>query len=133
MGQISARVDIAAPPEKVWQAISTPATYEQWLTIHTNWKDGPPERFSQGASAAEVVTMLGMPNTIIWTVDEFHEPSTMSISGSGMAGVNEKQRPAGECADRLLDLRIADGTVKSRLHYALRTLRRTLQEMGVEQ
>jgi RNA polymerase sigma-70 factor (ECF subfamily) len=31
------------------------------------------------------------------------------------------------------DLRIADGTVKSRLHYALRTLRRTLQEMGVEQ
>lgn len=31
------------------------------------------------------------------------------------------------------DLRIADGTVKSRLHYALRTLRRTLQEMGVEE
>jgi RNA polymerase sigma-70 factor, ECF subfamily len=31
------------------------------------------------------------------------------------------------------DLRIADGIVKSRLHYALRTLRRTLQEMGVEQ
>ncbi len=31
------------------------------------------------------------------------------------------------------DLRIADDTVKSRLHYALRTLRRTLQEMGVEQ
>jgi RNA polymerase sigma-70 factor, ECF subfamily len=31
------------------------------------------------------------------------------------------------------DLRIADGIVKSRLHDALRTLRRTLQEMGVEQ
>ena len=31
------------------------------------------------------------------------------------------------------DLRIAEGTVTSRLHYALRTLRRTLQEMGVEQ
>jgi RNA polymerase sigma-70 factor (ECF subfamily) len=31
------------------------------------------------------------------------------------------------------DLRIADGTVKSRLHHALRALRRTLQEMGVEQ
>jgi RNA polymerase sigma-70 factor, ECF subfamily len=30
------------------------------------------------------------------------------------------------------DLRIAEGTVKSRLHYALRALRRTLQEMGVE-
>jgi RNA polymerase sigma-70 factor, ECF subfamily len=31
------------------------------------------------------------------------------------------------------DLRIAEGTVKSRLHCALRTLRRTLQEQGVEQ
>ncbi len=31
------------------------------------------------------------------------------------------------------DLQIADGTVKSRLHDALRTLRRTLQEMGMEQ
>lgn len=31
------------------------------------------------------------------------------------------------------DLRIADDTVKSRLHDALQTLQRTLQEMGVEQ
>ncbi|WP_167105894.1 sigma-70 family RNA polymerase sigma factor [Mycobacterium sp. DL592] len=29
------------------------------------------------------------------------------------------------------DLQIAEGTVKSRLHYAVRTLRLTLQEMGV--
>jgi RNA polymerase sigma-70 factor (ECF subfamily) len=31
------------------------------------------------------------------------------------------------------DLGIADGTVKSRLHHALRTLQQTLQEMGVAQ
>lgn len=31
------------------------------------------------------------------------------------------------------DLGIAEGAVKSRLHYALRAVRRTLQEMGVEQ
>ena len=31
------------------------------------------------------------------------------------------------------DLGIAEGTVKSRLHHALRTLQRTLQEMGVAQ
>ena len=29
------------------------------------------------------------------------------------------------------DLQIAEGTVKSRLHYAMRALRLTLQEMGV--
>ncbi len=34
-------------------------------------------------------------------------------------------------ADIATDLGIAEGTVKSRLHYALRTLRVTLREMGV--
>ena len=87
MGQIQASFDIPAPPEKVWDAISTPATYERWMTIHTRWNEGVPERFSAGASAAEVVTMLGMPNTIIWTVDEYEEPSRLAISGTGMAGV----------------------------------------------
>ena len=29
------------------------------------------------------------------------------------------------------DLQIAEGTVKSRLHYAVRALRQTMQEMGV--
>jgi RNA polymerase sigma-70 factor (ECF subfamily) len=33
-------------------------------------------------------------------------------------------------ADIAADLGIAEGTVKSRLHYALRTLRRVLCEMG---
>ncbi len=87
MGQISTTVDIPAAPEKVWEAITTPATYDQWLTIHTKWKDDVPERFSLGTRAAEVVTMLGMPNTITWTVDEFEEPSKLTISGTGMAGV----------------------------------------------
>lgn len=90
MGQISTTVDIPAAPEKVWEAITTLSTYDQWLTIHTKWKGDVPERYSLGASASEVVTMLGMPNTITWTVDEFEEPSRFSISGTGMAGVKVK-------------------------------------------
>jgi carbon monoxide dehydrogenase subunit G len=87
MGQISTTTEIPAPPEKVWEAIATPATYEKWMTVHTKWKDEVPGRFSPGATAAEVVTMLGMPNTITWTVEEFEEPSLLRISGTGMAGV----------------------------------------------
>jgi uncharacterized protein YndB with AHSA1/START domain len=87
MGQIITSVEIPATPEKVWDAISAPSTYEQWLTIHTKWKGEVPETFSQGASADEVVTMLGMPNTISWTVEEFEAPAKLTISGTGMAGV----------------------------------------------
>ena len=88
MGKINSTVEIAAPQEKVWEIISDPATYEKWLTIHTKWKnDETPGPFTEGATAAEVVTMLGMPNTITWTVQEVTPPSKLRISGIGMAGV----------------------------------------------
>jgi len=87
MGKVNASIEVGAPQEQVWEAISDPANYENWLTIHTKWKDGTPESFTEGAQVAEVVTMLGMANTITWTVEEFDAPSRMRISGTGMAGV----------------------------------------------
>jgi uncharacterized protein YndB with AHSA1/START domain len=87
MGQINASVELPAAPEKVWQEFSNPNNFEKWLTIHTKWKGEVPAEFSKGAQASEVVTMLGMPNTITWTVDEFEAPTKLVISGTGMAGV----------------------------------------------
>jgi carbon monoxide dehydrogenase subunit G len=87
MGKVNATVDVAASQDRVWALIADPASYERWLTIHTKWKDGVPANFSEGAQITEVVTMLGMANTIIWTVEDFQAPSKMTISGTGMAGV----------------------------------------------
>lgn len=86
MGKINATATFGADPDAVWAVISDPASYEQWLTIHTKWKSVP-EQFSEGATASEVVTMLGMPNTIEWTVQRYDAPSTLTITGTGMAGV----------------------------------------------
>ena len=87
MGQITASIDLPATPDKVWSEFSNPNNFEKWLTIHTKWKGDVPAQFSKGAQVAEVVTMLGMPNTITWTVDEFDAPHKLVISGTGMAGV----------------------------------------------
>jgi uncharacterized protein YndB with AHSA1/START domain len=87
MGKVTATITIPARPEVVWDVICDPNTYEQWLTIHTKWKGDVPERFHAGATAEEVVTMLGMANTISWSVQEFEEPSKLTITGTGMAGV----------------------------------------------
>jgi uncharacterized protein YndB with AHSA1/START domain len=87
MGKVNATAAIPAPPEKVWEVICAPVTYEKWMTIHTAWKGDVPERFFKGATADEVVSMLGMTNTISWTVEELDEPSNLRISGTGMAGV----------------------------------------------
>jgi carbon monoxide dehydrogenase subunit G len=87
MGQITASIDLPATPDKVWAEFSNPNNFEKWLTIHTKWKGEVPAQFSKGAQVAEVVTMLGMPNTITWTVEEFDAPHKLVISGTGMAGV----------------------------------------------
>lgn len=86
MGKIDATVTIPAPKEQVFDAIVTPASYDHWMTTHTKWKGDVPERFSQGVTYAEVVTMLGMANTITWTVSELTDTS-LTINGTGMAGV----------------------------------------------
>lgn len=88
MGQISASVELpAAPPEKVWELASNPNEFEKWLTLHVKWKGDVPAEFSKGAQVTEVVSMMGMPNTITWTVDEYEPPRKVAISGTGMAGV----------------------------------------------
>jgi carbon monoxide dehydrogenase subunit G len=87
MGQITASVELPATPDKVWAEFSNPNNFEKWLTIHTKWKGDVPAEFAQGAQVSEVVTMLGMANTITWTVDVFDAPRKLVISGTGMAGV----------------------------------------------
>lgn len=100
MGTVNATVEIPAAQEEVWDVLVSPGTYEEWLTIHTKWKGDVPERFTEGATAAQVVTMLGMANTITWTVSELQEPQRLTITGEGMAGVETTfslaVEPAGE-------------------------------------
>ncbi|HEY3467751.1 MAG TPA: SRPBCC family protein [Amycolatopsis sp.] len=87
MGKINVSAELPAAPEKVWAAFADPGRFEQWLTIHTKWKGDVPTEFRKGAQVSEVVTMLGMANTITWTVEEYDAPSRLAISGTGMAGV----------------------------------------------
>lgn len=87
MGYLSTSIELPATPEQVFDIAADPSSFEKWLTIHSKWKGELPERFSKGAQLTEVLSMMGMPNTITWNVDEFEEPSKVAISGTGMAGV----------------------------------------------
>lgn len=87
MGQISASRELTASAEDVWALASDPNNFEKWLSLHVKWKGDIPAEFSKGAQVTEVISMMGMPNTITWTVDEYDAPSKVVISGTGMAGV----------------------------------------------
>src|SRR5690606_41450238 len=87
MGQINTSVELPATPERVFELAGDPNHFEKWLTLHVKFKDDLPQQLSTGARFTEVISMMGMPNTITWTVDEFQPPKTLKISGTGLAGV----------------------------------------------
>ena len=87
MGKIEKTVEFAAPPEKVWAVAADPARFGDWLGMHKAWKGDVPTEFSKGSQATAVVSLLNMPNTITWTVDEYDPPKSVRLSGTGMAGV----------------------------------------------
>jgi len=87
MGQLTATREFSASAEDVWTLASDPNNFEKWLTLHQKWKGDIPAQLEKGAQMTEVISMMGMPNTITWTVDEYVAPNTLAISGTGMAGV----------------------------------------------
>ncbi|MFE4574374.1 type II toxin-antitoxin system Rv0910 family toxin [Streptomyces chartreusis] len=87
MGQLSASREIAATPSEVWAVIANPSSYEQWLSMHQKWKGDLPAELTAGAKVTEVISMMGMPNTIAWNVDKCDAPTALVFSGEGMAGV----------------------------------------------
>src|ERR1700712_4106146 len=86
MAQVKVGKELSANQDKVWAVIADPSRFEEWLTIHTKWKDQPPTELAQGTQMTEVVTIMGMPNTITWTTESYEAPSSLKISGAGMAG-----------------------------------------------
>jgi carbon monoxide dehydrogenase subunit G len=86
MATSNSTLEIPATQDRVWALLSDPSRYEEWLTVHTTWKDEPPTELALGAQMTEVVSIMGMPNTITWNVEAYESPRSLRISGAGMAG-----------------------------------------------
>ena len=87
MGKIEKTVEFDATPEKLWAVVSDPSRLGEWLGMHKAWKGEVPTEFTKGSQVTAVVSLLNMPNTITWTVDEFEAPKRVRLSGTGLAGV----------------------------------------------
>ncbi|MFC9664647.1 SRPBCC family protein [Nocardia sp. NPDC127606] len=85
MAQASASKEIAVSQDKVWAIIADPSRNAEWNTMHDKWKSQPPTSVAQGDKMSEVLSIMGMPNTIEWDVTNYDAPNTFTISGVGMA------------------------------------------------
>jgi carbon monoxide dehydrogenase subunit G len=87
VGKIEKTVEFEAAPEQVWAVVSDPSRFGEWLGMHKSWKGEVPAEFEKGTQVTAIVSLLNMPNTITWTVAEYDPPKSVTLAGTGMAGV----------------------------------------------
>lgn len=86
MPTVSKSLEIAAPPNKVWNVATDWNRYGEWNVSHTGFPEGPPSG-EHGAKFKETITIMGMPGQASWTVVEHVEPTRTVWSGEGPMGI----------------------------------------------
>jgi hypothetical protein len=87
MGSIQKSATFNVSPDILWAVVGNPARFEDWLNMHQKWKNDVPDEIKVGDTLVEVVSVMNMPNTISWTVEELDPGKHVKLSGTGMAGV----------------------------------------------
>jgi uncharacterized protein YndB with AHSA1/START domain len=85
MSVVIAQIDIAAPPERVWDVVMDPRTTKEWVTIVRDvgpWDDGP---LVEGFRMDQRLHLRGVTFKVEWTLQEVQPPHFARWEGHGPA------------------------------------------------
>lgn len=68
--KVERTVELAAPPERVYDVVMDPARLDEWVTIHQHLEGSPPERLRQGSKLTQCLRLAGRKFKVRWTVVE---------------------------------------------------------------
>ena len=86
MSEVHATIDIAAPPQTVWDTVMNPRRLEQWVTIHRRLRRGAPEGPAhQGDEFEQTLSLHGFHFRVRWELDTCKEPVHAHWIGHGPA------------------------------------------------
>jgi uncharacterized membrane protein len=71
--RVDRTVEIAAPPERVYEVVMDPSRLGEWVTIHNRLEGSPPDRLERGSKLTQQLKLAGRPFKVRWTVVE-NEP-----------------------------------------------------------
>ena len=85
MTQVKASIEIAVPPQRVWEVIMDPEHFDDWVTIHRRVNradDGPPRH---GFEMEQTLHLRGANFKVRWTLTEAERPLRATWEGRGPA------------------------------------------------
>jgi carbon monoxide dehydrogenase subunit G len=85
MTLVRTAIEIAAPPERVWDVVMDPNRLGEWVTIHRSVDDVSQLPLTRGATFQQTLHLRGAPLHVAWTVDDLDAPRRAVWSGRGPA------------------------------------------------
>ncbi len=76
--KVERTVEIAAPPERLYEVVMDPARLEDWVTIHHHLEDAPDGRLRKGSKLTQCLRLAGKKFKVRWTVVE-NDPCTRVV------------------------------------------------------
>ena len=86
MTAVNASIEIAAPPERVWDVIMDPAHFGDWVTIHRKLGHVDDGALRQGFEVEQTLCLHHANFKVRWALAEFDAPHHAVWEGKGPAG-----------------------------------------------
>jgi uncharacterized membrane protein len=85
MSEVHVKIEIDAPPERVWDTIMDPDRLGDWVTIHRSVKNVSERPLKQGATMDQLMAIRGVTFRVNWKVVEVDRPRMAQWEGRGPA------------------------------------------------
>jgi carbon monoxide dehydrogenase subunit G len=105
---VSAAIDIAVPPQRVWDVIMDPYHFDEWVTIHRKLGHVDDGRLRPGFRVDQTLALHHASFRVHWSLTELDPPYHAIWEGRG---------PAGSHARIVDSLAALDGGEQTRFDY----------------
>ncbi|HEU0025333.1 MAG TPA: SRPBCC family protein [Thermoleophilaceae bacterium] len=68
--KVERQVDVAAPPDRLYEVVMDPLRLADWVTIHDHLVGDPPRRLEKGSRLTQCLRLAGRRFKVRWTVVE---------------------------------------------------------------
>jgi len=86
MANVRTSIEIAVPPERVWEFVTDLDRLGEWVSIHRDFPEPPPAEVREGTMFQQTVELAGTPFPVEWTAIEVDGPHRLAWEGTGPAG-----------------------------------------------
>jgi len=86
MANVRTSIDIAVPPERVWELVTDLERLGEWVSIHRDFPEPPPAEVREGTRFHQTVALGGTPFAVEWIAIEVDGPQRLAWDGTGPAG-----------------------------------------------